>query len=155
MLDLVERNLKTVNILAHSFFPNPTDREDAIQEARIKFMLVDGSALDNEEAWTWTAVSNLFKDLYNKNLRQLELDQFASIGNGIDDQCPLSVLEQEEGGDIVERKIEDLPEELSETASLFYRKGMSYAQIAEVTSVPEGTVASRMNTVRRYLTQEG
>lgn len=155
MLDLVERNLKTVNILAHSFFPNPTDREDAIQEARIKFMLVDGSALDNEEAWTWTAVSNLFKDLYNKNLRQLELDQFASIGNGIDDQCPLSVLEQEEGGDIVERKIEDLPEELSETASLFYRKGMSYAQIAEVTNVPEGTVASRMNTVRRYLTQEG
>lgn len=155
MLDLVERNLKTVNILAHSFFPNPTDREDAIQEARIKFMLVDGSSLENEEAWTWTAVSNLFKDLYNKNLRQLELDQFASIGNGIDDQCPLSVLEQEEGGDIVERKIEDLPEELSETASMFYRKGMSYAQIAEVTNVPEGTVASRMNTVRRYLTQEG
>lgn len=155
MLDLVDRNSKVVQTLAAAYFPNPTDREDAIQEARIKFMHVDGSALENEGGWTYTAVSNLFRDIHNKNCRTIELDQYASIGSGIDEQCPLSLMELEEGNDIVERKIEDLPDELSVTATMYYRKGMSYLQIAQELGVPEGTVASRMNTVRRYLIQEG
>lgn len=155
MLEFVERNSEIVKGLAYQYFPNHADREDAIQEARIKFMYVDTSVLDNEEAWAWTAVSNLFKDILRQNNRTLELDQFASIGNGVDEQCPLSILELEESGEIVDRKIEDLPEELSETAALYYRKGMSYSDIATKLSIPEGTVASRMNTVRRYLVQEG
>lgn len=155
MLDLVERNIKTVQMLANSYFPNPADREDAIQEARIKFMYVDGEALENEEAWTYRAVSNLFNDLHVKQTRMVQLDQFASIGTGVDEQCPMCVLESEEGSDIVERKIEDLPDELSVTATMYYRKGMSYLQIAQELGVPEGTVASRMNTVRRYLIEEG
>lgn len=155
MTDLVERNKKTVQVLAASYFSNPSDREDAIQEAHIKFMHVDATALENEEAWTYRAVSNLFKDIHNKNVRMTELDQYASIGTGVDEECPLVVLEREEGGEIVERKFEDLPEELSSTATMYYRQGKSYIQIAQELNVPEGTVASRMNAVRRYLTEEG
>lgn len=154
MTDFVERNSSIVKGLASQYFPNHADREDAIQEARIKFMYVDTSVLEDESAWAWTAVSNLFKDIFRQNSRTVELDQFASIGNGVDDQCPLTVLEQEQSGEIVDRKIEDLPEELSLTAMLYYRVGMSYEQIADKLQVPEGTVASRMNTVRRYLARD-
>jgi RNA polymerase sigma-70 factor (ECF subfamily) len=154
MVDFVERNSSIVKGLASQYFPNYADREDAIQEARIKFMYVDTSVLEDESAWTWTAVSNLFKDIFRQNSRTAELDQFASIGTGVDDQCPLTVLEQEESGEIVDRKIEDLPEELSLTAMLYYRVGMSYTQIADKLQVPEGTIASRMHTVRRYLAKD-
>lgn len=154
MTDFVERNSSIVKGLASQYFPNHADREDAIQEARIKFMYVDTSVLEDESAWAWTAVSNLFKDIFRQNSRTVELDQFASIGNGVDDQCPLTVLEQEQSGEIVDRKIEDLPEELSLTAMLYYRVGMSYEQIADKLQVPEGTVASRMHTVRRYLARD-
>lgn len=153
MVSFVERNSSTIKSLAAQYFSNPADREDAIQEASIKFMYVDAEAMEDEKAWAYSAVRNLFRDIHRSNARTQELDQWASIGNGVEEQCPLSVLVQEESEGIVERSIDDLPDDLSETAQMYYIKGLSYNLIATKLNVPEGTVASRMNAVRRYLSR--
>lgn len=153
MIDFVERNSSVVKSLVSQYFPNPADREDALQEINIKFMYVDSSIMDNEEAWVYAAVRNLCRDIYRANARTNELDQWASIGNGVDDECPLAVLEREQEEEVIERKLEDLPPNLCETGHLYYRVGLNYNAIAAKLNIPEGTVASRMNTVRYYLSR--
>ncbi len=65
--------------LAAAYFPNSADKEDAIQEAYVKFMFVDLSAVENRHSWMYSAVQNLFRDLYNKANKMRDLDQHASI----------------------------------------------------------------------------
>ena len=137
--------------LAAAYFPNSADKEDAIQEAYVKFMFVDLSAVENRYSWMYSAVQNLFRDLYSKANKMRDLDQHASIEEAIDDNDPLycAIKEEEETG--LSRSIDDLSDELSIVASMYYLDGMSYKDIAHCLGIPEGTVASRMNTVRKYL----
>lgn len=143
----------TINSLAQHFFPNHEDREDAIQEAYIKLM---SSSIpeDNDMGWVYRVVQNLFTDLYNKTKRIHELDQHASIGEAVEEECPLAWTERRAEEEQLGRKLSDLPPDLAVVANYYYFKGWSYKSIAEEFSIPVGTVSSRMNTVRKYLLGE-
>lgn len=141
--------------LAAAYFPNPEDREDAAQEARIKLMQLTVPELENAQGWVYRVVSNLFKDIHNKNVRLRELDQYAAMDDGLDENSPEVHVENLQEEQELHIRISDLPAELEAMADMYYFKGLSYRDIAEEFDIPEGTVASRLNTVRRLLTGGG
>ena len=145
----------TINTLAQHYFPNPEDREDAAQEARIKLMQLTVPELENAQGWVYRVVSNLFKDIHNKNVRLRELDQYAATEDGLDENSPEVHVENLQEEQELHIRISDLPAELEAMADMYYFKGLSYRDIAEEFDIPEGTVASRLNTVRRLLTGGG
>lgn len=141
--------------LATAYFPNPEDREDAAQEARIKLMQFTVPELENAQGWVYRVVSNLFKDIHNKNVRLRELDQYAAMDDGLDENSPEVHVENLQEEQELHIRISDLPAELEAMADMYYFKGLSYRDIAEEFDIPEGTVASRLNAVRRLLTGGG
>src|SRR5258708_636358 len=62
-------------------------------------------------------------------------------------------LLKEERTELVRAALEDLPPELREALVLREVEEMSYKQIARITSVPVGTVMSRLSRARQRLRQ--
>ena len=158
MTELFYKHSETIGVVVSSFFPNHADAEDAYQEVHLKLSQLEDrdiwQGLDNEGGLVRTVVTNLCRDLYNKDKRTRELDQQAAIFEDRHDDDPLSNLLKYSFDEEVGRKIDDLPSELALTAKLYYLEGRSYKQISDILDVPEGTVASRLNTARRYFQGE-
>lgn len=154
MSDLYHEHIEMIEKVAGTFFPNPADAEDAMQDAYIKLSGVTLTGVDNEGGLVRVIVSNLFRDLYNKDKRIRELDQEAAILDDRHDDDPLSILLRYSGDGEVGRRLDDMPSELAFTAKLYYLEGRSYKQISDILDVPEGTVASRLNTARSYFQGE-
>lgn len=154
MTELYVAHERTITSLAAKFFPNTYDAEDAVQEANLKLSRVEFVEVDNEAALVYTVVSNLFRDIYNKDKRQRDGESSALLEDLIDEDDPLSVLERHDEERFLEKKLSDLPADISTVASMYYYEGKSYKQIAAEFGIPEGTVASRLNTARRFLIGE-
>jgi RNA polymerase sigma-70 factor (ECF subfamily) len=151
MTDLFHTHKMMIANLATQFFPNPADADDALQEAYIRLAEISVVPdVENEAGWVRVILLNLFRDLYKKDRRMRELDQQAAIFEDIDENDPqMLALMLEEDSEYL-RTLDDMPTDLAETARLYYTRGMSYRQIAEELNIPEGTVASRLNSARQY-----
>jgi RNA polymerase sigma-70 factor (ECF subfamily) len=151
MSDLFTKHEYLVRSTASSFFQNPADEDDAVQEAYIRLAEIGVVPdVENEAGWVRVILLNLFRDLYKKDRRMRELDQQAAIFEDIDENDPqMLALMLEEDSEYL-RTLDDMPTDLAETARLYYTRGMSYRQIAEELNIPEGTVASRLNSARQY-----
>lgn len=154
MSDLYHEHIEMIEKVAGTFFPNPADAEDAMQDAYIKLSGVTLTGVDNEGGLVRVIVTNLFRDLYNKDKRIRELDQEAAILDDRHDDDPLSILLRYSGDGEVGRRLDDMPSELAFTAKLYYLEGRSYKQISDILDIPEGTVASRLSTARSYFQGE-
>ena len=154
MTDLYHDHIEMIEKVAGTFFPNPADAEDAMQEAYIKLSGITLTGVDNAGGLVRVIVSNLFKDLYNKDKRTRELDQEAAILDDRHDDDPLSILLRYSGDSEVGRRLDDMPDDLALTAKLYYLEGRSYKQISDILDIPEGTVASRLSKARSYFQGE-
>ena len=154
MTDLYHEHIEMIEKVAGTFFPNPADAEDAMQDAYIKLSGVTLTGVDNEGGLVRVIVSNLFRDLYNKDKRIKELDQQAAVFEDRHDDDPLSFLERHSIGGEIGRRIDDMPDDLALTAKLYYLEGRSYKQISDILDIPEGTVASRLSKARSYFQGE-
>lgn len=154
MTDLYHEHIEMIEKVAGTFFSNPADAEDAMQEAYIKLSGITITGADNAGGLVRVIVSNLFKDLYNKDKRTRELDQEAAVLDDRHDDDPLSILLRYSGDGEVGRRLDDMPSELAFTAKLYYLEGRSYKQISDILDIPEGTVASRLSTARSYFQGE-
>ena len=154
MTDLYHEHIQMIEKMAGTFFPNQAAAEDAMQDAYIKLSGVTLTGVDNEGGLVRVIVTNLFRDLYNKDKRIRELDQEAAILDDRHDDDPLSILLRYSGDSEVGRRLDDMPSELAFTAKLYYLEGRSYKQISDILDIPEGTVASRLSKARSYFQGE-
>lgn len=155
MTDLYHEHIEMIEKVAGTFFPNPADAEDAMQDAYIKLSYITAIPdVENVAGFVRVIVTNLFRDLYNKDKRIRELDQEAAILDDRHDDDPLSILLRYSGDGEVGRRLDDMPSELAFTAKLYYLEGRSYKQISDILDIPEGTVASRLSTARSYFQGE-
>ena len=155
MTDLYHEHIEMIEKVAGTFFPNPADAEDAVQEAYIKLSEVSNiSDVENVGGWVRVIVLNLFRDLYKKDRCMRELDQQAAIFEDRHDDDPLSFLERYSIDGEIGRRIDDMPDDLALTAKLYYLEGRSYKQISDILDIPEGTVASRLSKARSYFQGE-
>ena len=87
-----------------------------------------------------------------RRVRPLEYpldDEAASLADRADG--PLEVLAAQAGADEIMATLDALPCELAETVRLAWLHELPYAEIAQVTDVPVGTVKSRVSRARALL----
>jgi RNA polymerase sigma factor (sigma-70 family) len=140
------------------------DAEDIVQEACLRaFRAIATFSGGNARAWVLAIVRNTAHSWLRKN-RRAELVP-------VDDLEPDERVQAERGADIEElalgtpeadliasadqahlrAEIEKLPAEFREALVLRDIQGLEYRDIAEITSVPVGTVMSRLARARRRL----
>lgn len=110
----------------------------------------------NVRAWLLTILRHTFINQYRQSKRRaVEVDVNAiepyTVFREIHDTDPEGRFFAEIVDDEVLRAIDALPEEFRETLVLSDVEGLTYAEVAEVTEVPVGTVKSRLFRARQAL----
>jgi len=144
--------------LARWLTPSEADARDVVQEAYLRaFRFFSGFRGDNPRAWLFAIVRNTSRNLHADSLpsgMEEEYDEerhlAGDMGNGFSDD-PAVLVERSLTLAQVERAIRQLPREFQETMILRELEGFSYQEIADITSVPIGTVMSRLARARRQL----
>ena len=141
-----------------------TDAEDVVQEACLRaFRAIATFGGDNARAWVLAIVRNTAYSWLQKNRRaeivavdDLEANERVQAERSADVDELISVNPE---ADLIARadharlraEIEMLPPEFREAVVLRDIQGLEYREIAAITSVPVGTVMSRLARARRRL----
>ena len=116
--------------------------------------------------WLFTIAANKAKDALRKaqrsaavsigTLAQSDEMSFEEVLNILtrDDEAPIHTLQRQETAASVKQIIATLPDALREILILAYFNQFSYKQIAEILSIPIGTVKSRLHTAVARFAQE-
>ncbi len=110
----------------------------------------------NVRAWLLTIVRNNFINEYRKvkhraesvDINQIEMH---TVFHEVSEADPEGKFFEQIVDEQVWRAIDTLPDEFKETLLLSDVEGLHYAEIAEVTGVPVGTVKSRLYRARQAL----
>ena len=144
---------------------NPDDAQDLVQDTYAKaytsFHQFEPGT--NLKAWLYRVLTTTFINNYRKDQRrpqtsdgEIEDWQLAGAASHTSDQGKSAedvVLENLPDSDI-KRALSDMPEEFRMAVYLADVEGFSYKEIAEIVSVPTGTVMSRLHRGRRILREK-
>lgn len=142
--------------------------EDVFQETFLQLYNSRSSfdATKNLRPWLFTIAANKAKDALRKQQRtaaisigSLASPDEMSFGDALDvigshDKIPLDALEQDETAMLVRQIISEMPENLREILILSYFNQFSYKQMAQMLSIPIGTIKSRLHTAVAVFAKE-
>jgi RNA polymerase sigma factor (sigma-70 family) len=141
--------------LARWLTRNDQDAQDVTQEACLRaFRFFDGYQGGNMRSWLLTIVRNTCYTWLHQNRRADTTELFdeeihsPELSGGADPEIQVLANADKE---TVRRALEELPNVFRETLVLREIEGMSYKEIADVTSVSLGTVMSRLARARTRL----
>src|ERR1700686_5000577 len=133
---------------------NSNDAEDLVQETYLKALRSFASFQSgtNFRAWIFRILRNTFLSSRSKLERRMT-DAIDSADDGhelaLDTETPETILINRSDSQQVQHAIEDLPLHYRETLLLCEVEEMSYQEIAEILSIPIGTVMSRLARARK------
>jgi RNA polymerase sigma factor (sigma-70 family) len=136
--------------LAH----DSNDAEDLVQETYLKALRNFASFQPgtNFRAWMFRILKNTFLSSCSKLERRMT-SAMDSEEDGpelaVDMETPETILMNRSNSHLVQRAIDDLPVHYREALLLCEVDEMSYQEIAEVLSIPIGTVMSRLARARK------
>ena len=140
--------------LARFLMRNDRDAEDIVQEAALRaFRFFDSFRGENSRAWFLSIVRNTAFTALKRNRMDDQTVEFDEELHG-GQVPPLDAgiaLDRAQDQQTVRAAIEQLPAEFREAITLRELEGMSYKEIADVASVPIGTIMSRLARARRQL----
>jgi RNA polymerase sigma-70 factor, ECF subfamily len=158
---LVRKYQHRVLKLVSRFVSDAAEAEDVAQEAFIKAYRALASFRGDSAFYTWlyriaintaknTLVSNRRRPVdFDLDLQDPEqYDRHARLKEG---DTPEGVLLTEEIRSVVEKAMEQLPEDLRTAIVLRELEGLSYEEIAEAMDCPVGTVRSRIFRAREAI----
>jgi len=154
-------HLDTVYRVALRLAGDETQAEDLVQETMLKayrswHQYRPGT---NVRAWLLTIVRHTFINEYRKRRRagtEIDVSQVEAftVFPEVQEVDPEGRFFDQIVDDEVLRAIDALPDEFREALILSDVEGLAYAQIAQVTEVPVGTVKSRLFRARQALQRE-
>jgi RNA polymerase sigma-70 factor (ECF subfamily) len=141
---------------------NPADAEDLVQETYLKAFRSAGrfEPGTNLRAWLFTILHNTARNRARDRAREMvtidseAVERAAEGGPGFGDTAgatPESLLVRETLDPDLQAALDALPEAFREAVWLRDVEEFSYAEIAEMLSIPVGTVMSRISRGRRLL----
>jgi RNA polymerase sigma-70 factor (ECF subfamily) len=138
--------------IAYSWCHDPALADDLVQETIYKALknasgLRDVATLDS---WLYRILYNCWHDylrVKGRNVEYVEMHDEEQTGHA-DNYQQAEIVKR------VRASVEKLPLQLREVVTLADFAGFSYAQIAEITDVPVGTVMSRLFRARQNLKQQ-
>src|ERR1700680_4336903 len=133
---------------------NSNDAEDLVQETYLKALRSFASFQSgtNFRAWIFQILRNTFLSSRSKLERRMTVAMdYEEDGPGLaaDTETPETILMNRFNSQLVQRAIADLPVHYRETLLLCEVEEMSYQEIAQVLSLPIGTVMSRLARARK------
>jgi RNA polymerase sigma factor (sigma-70 family) len=136
--------------LAH----DSSDAEDLVQETYLKALRSFGSFQPgtNFRAWMFQILRNTFLSSRSKLERRMTVAMDSEEGGpelAVDTETPETILLNRGNSQLVQRAIDDLPAHYRETLLLCEVEKMSYQEIAQILSIPTGTVMSRLARARK------
>jgi RNA polymerase sigma factor (sigma-70 family) len=136
--------------LAH----DASDAEDLVQETYLKALRSFPSFQPgtNFRAWMFRILRNNFLSSCSKLERRMTVAMESDEDGpelAVDTETPETILMNRFNSRLVQRAIDDLPVHYRETLLLCEVEEMSYQEIAEILSIPMGTVMSRLARARK------
>ena len=138
--------------LARWLTRNDHDAEDVVQEAYLRaFRFWESFRGADPRAWLLAIVRNTcFTWLHQNRKPASELDENMPDLNSANTN-PEALLLANVDAELLRRAVEELPVEFREAVVLRDLEGFSYKEISSITSVPIGTVMSRLARARSRL----
>ena len=133
---------------------NSSDAEDLVQETYLKALRSFASFQSgtNFRAWMFRILKNTFLSSCSTLERRMT-DAMVSEEDGpelaVDMETPETILMNHSDSQRLQRAIDDLPLHYREALLLSEVEEMSYQEIAEILSIPIGTVMSRLARARK------
>jgi RNA polymerase sigma-70 factor (ECF subfamily) len=140
---------------ARWFAQNETDAEDLVQDTYLKALRGFASFQPgtNFRAWMFKILKNTFLSSRSKLEQRMTVamdpDDEVEPESTLDSHTPETILLNRANSQLVWNAIDDLPVHYRETLLLCDAEEMSYREIAEILSIPVGTVMSRLARARR------
>ena len=130
------------------------DAEDLVQETYLKALRSFASFQPgtNFRAWIFQILRNTFLSSRTKFERRLTEALDSDEGEPelvVDTETPETILINRSDSQLLQRAIDDLPVHYRETLLLCEVEEMSYQEIAQILSIPIGTVMSRLARARK------
>lgn len=158
---LVRKYQHRVLKLVGRFVSDAAEAEDVAQEAFLKAYRALASFRGDSAFYTWLyriAINTAKNALVSNRRRPVDFDldlqdpeQYDRHARLKESDTPEGVLLTEEIRNVVERAMEQLPEDLRTAIILRELEGMSYEEIAEAMDCPVGTVRSRIFRAREAI----
>ncbi len=144
---------------------NANDAEDLVQETFVRaFQFFDQfQGGTNARAWLFRILTNLYINTYRKKTREPErvsydeLEDFFLYNRLAHDESasrsgtPEQVIVEKVQVEAIRDAIENLPDEYRDTVILADLNDFAYQEIAQMLSIPIGTVRSRLSRGRRLV----
>ena len=158
--DLVNRYKNGLYAFLKQFLNQQDMVEDAFQETFLQ-LFTSRDSFDTSRPlrpWLFTIAANKAKDALRKRQRTAAIPigsiadsqemTFDDVLNSLisDSTMPYEDLQKSETASLVGQIITDMPENLREILILAYFDKFSYKQMAQILSIPIGTVKSRLHT---------
>jgi RNA polymerase sigma-70 factor (ECF subfamily) len=147
--------------LVGRFVSDQSEAQDVAQEAFLKAYRALGSFRGESAFYTWLyriAINTAKNALVAQRRRPVDFDLDAQDPEAFERQAklmesdtPEGVLLTEEIRQVVEKAMEQLPEDLRTAIVLRELEGLSYEEIAEAMDCPVGTVRSRIFRAREAI----
>ncbi len=140
--------------LARWLMKNDHDAEDVVQEAFLRaFRFFRGFHGDSGKVWLFKIIRNVCWDKFADRTAEgkgVSIDDPSVV---LEDTAPLApaILEKKNIIETVRAAVETLPADFRAVIVMREMEGLSYKEIAEATSVPIGTVMSRLARARQHL----
>jgi RNA polymerase sigma-70 factor, ECF subfamily len=134
---------------------NPNDAEDLVQDTYLKALRSFASFQPgtNFRAWMFRILKNTFLSSCSTLERRMTVALDSEDDDGpelaVDTETPETILMNRANSQLLQRAIDDLPVHYRETLLLCEVEEMSYQEIAEILSIPIGTVMSRLARARK------
>ena len=161
---LMLANQSNVYNLAFKLLKNSEDAMDASQEvffkAYVKLSSFRGDC--KFSAWLYRLTYNQCMDMLRKKTKVNETSLSVEDDTGEESEIeipdsasnPAEIAEKTEEREIIKREIDALPEDMRSVLIMREYGGLSYAEIAEATSMQEGTVKSKISRARKRLAEK-
>jgi len=133
---------------------NSNDAEDLVQETYLKALRSFASFQSgtNFRAWIFQILRNTFLSSCSKLERRMTVAMDTEEDGpelSVDTVTPETILMNRSNSHLLQRAIDDLPVHYRETLLLCEVEEMSYQEIAEILTIPMGTVMSRLARARK------
>jgi len=140
--------------LAHWLVRNKSDAEDLVQETYRKALVSFASFQTgtNFRAWMFRILKNTFLSSCSRLERRMTVAVDSEPDGpelAVESETPETILIERSNREQVQRAIDELPTHFRETLVLCEVEELSYREIAEILSIPIGTVMSRLTRARR------
>jgi RNA polymerase sigma-70 factor (ECF subfamily) len=154
--DLAMPLLDSLHNFARWIARNPNDAEDLVQETYLKALRGFASFQPgtNFRAWMFQILRNTFWSSCSKLERRMTVamdSEEEGPALAVENETPETVLMKRSDSSLLQNAIDNLPVHYRETLLLCEVEEMSYREIAEILSIPTGTVMSRLSRARKAI----